>query len=372
MNDLDLSSLATGPAPALAPAADIRARGRQRTQRGRVLVAGAAALVVAAGAGTAVALAGAGKPDSLVPAGPTPPTSVRPADDLNLRGALLQPSDATAVLGGTWSSRGPVLDVDSVILNLCGERSAAFHSAVVVDLYDGHGGTLFSQVVRLQGQTAAAYLSRLPETARGCPADAVASAHPSELDRPRDTVVSLAGSDAFGLKQVRTVCADVCQDETAYWVVVAAGELVGFTNTDDPSTLPAWADHIRARLQACSRACPAPEERHPGGYPDDVTPSVGSRLWAVTLGGWEVGGDESQGREAAHQAALLGYDATGITASCADGAIDPGATMPATAHLVMVLFATQPQADTFRERYRSSFSDGQAAEPRRVTVRCLG
>jgi hypothetical protein len=72
MNDLELSALSTSPVPALASPSDIKARGDQRRTRGRVALAGAAALVVLAGAGTAVALAGGGKPDALVPAGPTP------------------------------------------------------------------------------------------------------------------------------------------------------------------------------------------------------------------------------------------------------------------------------------------------------------
>jgi hypothetical protein len=77
MNDLDLSSLATAPVPALVPADQVKARGDQRRTRGRLVVAGAA-LVVLAGAGTAISLTGTGKPDALIPAGPSP--SCAPAD----------------------------------------------------------------------------------------------------------------------------------------------------------------------------------------------------------------------------------------------------------------------------------------------------
>jgi hypothetical protein len=114
MNDLDLSALSTGPVPALAPAADVKARGEQRRNRARVALAGAAALVVVAGAGTAVALADRGKPDALqiantpTPvAGPTEEPTDAPTQTAVPNGVFPSASELAQQLPEAWTA-GPV------------------------------------------------------------------------------------------------------------------------------------------------------------------------------------------------------------------------------------------------------------------------
>jgi hypothetical protein len=370
MNDLDLSSLATTPVAPLAEASAVRARGEQRRQRARAAVAGAAALVVLAGAGTALALSSGARPDALVPAGPTPSeTSSLENPPIGLAGALLQPSDISAVLGGRWFSREALVEGGQPVLDVCGEPLLPVLGGLQHLLYDGRGGTVLTQVSQLREGGGADYLGSLSTLASRCPAGPPQTPRTGESAPPRDTLLPL-GEGQVGLRQQRVVCADACEEQTAYWVIVVVGDLVGWVSVDDGTRLAAWAQRAQARLAACHGTCPAPERRHPEGFPEDVELRVGDVAWVVTIGGTLPDGTTADPDEARGRALLLGYTAVRTRAGCLDGLAGPGVTIEPGTQEVVVPFFTQEKATAFHEGYLRT-SGGTSLPPTMVTVRCL-
>jgi hypothetical protein len=376
MNDLDLSALSTGPVPALASPSDIKARGDQRRTRGRVALAGAAALVVLAGAGTAVALTGGGKPDALVPAGPsaTPsPSAMTPdgSDELALLGALAQPSDAAAVLGGTWLTPDAVSETPEVLLELCDEGGTQVPVGLENHLVDLRGGIFTTQVVRFAPGEAARYMANVPRLAARCPADAVPGPEDGENFPPRNAMIPLHGSGTVGVKHVLRSCGEKCEDDVAYWVIVSVGDLVGFVTTDDRSLMQPWAERVRARLEQCLTACPSPEERHPRGFPDDVSPAIGRTAWVVTVGGAHPDGTEPEtAAEGAGNARRVGYDAKLLRVSCLEDYLPSTSQVDGNPVAAVVAFDERAKAAAFQDRY-SSTTGGFPSAPVRVTFRCL-
>lgn len=381
MDDL-LRSLASGPVPALAPAEAVRRRGDQRRRRTRAAVAGASAAVVLAVGGIAVAVTdeATGRPDSLVPAtsGPTPsePTFAppEPIDTSRLvsPAALLPPSEAAAIEPGEWVGAGG--DPDSSVRLMACEQP---REPLALGGYSGtltRGGPSDMDVVHQQvlrfGSTALAgeALDQVRADVVRCPRRAADSEDGTGYAENR--LLPLSGG-AVGVAQRAADCAR-CASGTRYWAVVAEGPYVGYLSVSRDARLQTWADAVRERLRACAAtACPDLELPEDIDLPGQALLAEGERLWAVTIGAEpaDAPASDTANEQARLNAQLLGYLTRVVTASCLRGAIDPGATMPQTARLVAVAFASQQAASAFRESYRRTL--GQAGEPNQVMVACL-
>jgi hypothetical protein len=255
MNELDLSALSGGPDPVLASAAAVKARGDQRKQRGRLLVAGAAALVLLAGAGTAVALAGGSKPDALQVSDPTPSSS--PAAGVpDPAGYVLSADDAARASGGTWQAEQVV---DDPLLPL-----------VVCPTGDGYAGAGAHRVLRrgpdqvLTGVVVQTDATRWVEGIRqdvlDCPRRA------AEEGTASDSFTLLSGESAEDWVLVRDDHRDCddCSAVTRLWLVVGAGDLLSFTALPDAeqSRVATWLGVVRDRLG------------HPVSEPPTPTPTA--------------------------------------------------------------------------------------------------
>lgn len=355
---------------ALAAPELVRRRGEQRRTRARLVAGGVAALLLATVTGTAVALGDRpGRPDSLQVT-TTPAAAAAPS----LAGALLQPSDLTAARGGTWAQDGPWLDEPTAFVEVCADSTSVRGvEGLAAVLVDGHGGRSDTHVLRMADREAAAGgLSTLRQEAARCPATPAGPAVGSHgEDGPSEATVTELGIGAVGLQVTKVLCGEECRPTTERWAVIAEGSLLSFTQARSQDELSRLLPLVRARLAACSTTCPPPEQDHPRGYADDAVPHVGDELWAVTIGGVLPDEPASDDTAAARRRArLAGYAATTVTARCAPGSIEPGATLPESATLVQLYFRTQDGAAAFREAYRS-FSGGPASQPHRVTIRCL-
>jgi hypothetical protein len=255
MNDLDLSSLSTGPVPTLAAVSDVRARGDQRKQRGRVLVAGAAALLVLAGAGTAVALTDRSTPDALQIANtPTPSaaaTDPEPAETGVLRASarLLTPADATRVAGGTWTA-GDVYAGASLALIVCPTGDGSAGTGVRRGL-QGRDFGVSNQVVF---QTdAGRWVNALKQEVRDCPRRAADSEDGKASDAFELVDVAPGASLAFSLAAIRDTYrdCDTCTPHVTYWLVVAVGDYLSYAalpESEEPRLL-AWSVAMYQRLR---------------------------------------------------------------------------------------------------------------------------
>ncbi|HUR15191.1 MAG TPA: hypothetical protein VM097_11940 [Mycobacteriales bacterium] len=280
MNDLDLSSLASGPV-ALADAASIRARGEQRRQRGRAVVAGAAALVVLAGAGTAVALADRGKPESLQIANPTgtpsagspeptvtqEPPGVTPTVGPEL---LLQPADGTFVVGGTWRG-GHEGESENALLQVCKEADVVGVSGVYRNL-DGPGdASARSQVLRFEDGGGVPALNQLEADLKRCP-----SRPDDSEDGKAYSTHELVPPPAVDVVAVRATYRDcqTCTAHVSYWVAVADISHISYVQvpeTEQPR-LAKWADAARFRLVCADPTCTRGDDEtgaEPGPLADD-------------------------------------------------------------------------------------------------------
>lgn len=362
----------------LAPAALVRRRGEQRRARARAAVGAAMAMVVVAVGGTAVALTdGAGKPDSLVPATASPNASPTPEatpevpvtdDGIVSPAALLQPSDASRAIGGTWTRGRYGYGSDGgAVLMVC--------DLVELDPVAGFGGQLqrgpehvIQHVLRFDSAArAAAVRDRVRSEAQRCPRRAADSE--SGTGYAENRLVPLRGG-AVGLEQKSADCTD-CASGIRYWAVVAEGPYVGYLSAGAQEDLQTWSDAMTARLAACAtESCPSLELPAGTDLPTQVVLHEGDRLWTVTIGAEpeDAPSRDTSNEQARYNAHLLGYVTRVLPASCLKGSIDPGATMPETARLVTVSFASQEAAAAFRESFR--LVGGPASEPRLVTAVC--
>lgn len=262
MNDLDLSSLATGPAPVLAPPSAVRARGEQRTRRTRVSVAGAAGLVVVASAGAAIALSSSGKHDSLQIAGtPTPGTSPVPTDleppKPRLRAAVLTPADLTAVVGGTWVGDVALGDGQAG-LTPCRDQ----FTRSTWGMSGGYTRTAGSGLVQVQAlefssdEAARTALDKVHADVLRCPGHAFTRPYPRAEGGQAHNVLVDVGPQALGVAQTSIVCSESCAPWTGYWVVARVENLLGYVLVTDEAHLRGYADALHARLAAAVASYP--------------------------------------------------------------------------------------------------------------------
>jgi hypothetical protein len=265
-DDLDLSSLGSGPVGPMADASVVRARGEQRRRRGQAVVAGAAALVVLAGAGTALSLTRDPSPHSLqigstsTPSAeptatqePTPSPEATVAPEAVGPELLLQPADAAALLGGTWQA-GQQQDSASTLLQACKEAdvhgvAGAFHSL------DGPGNQyVLSQVVRFEDGRGAAALAAIKADVTRCPSRPEDSE--DGLATAAHELVASPAPDAVAVQETSRDC-DTCAARVSYWVAVSDLSRVGYVKvpeTEQPR-LAKWADAVRFRLVCADPSC---------------------------------------------------------------------------------------------------------------------
>ena len=245
-DDLDLSALASGPAPDLAPASAVRARGEQRTRRTRALLAGSAALLVLAGAGTAIALAGGGKPQSLQIANtPTPSATASPqTTPLDPARYVLTAEDAGTAAGGVWLAE-QVVDEPALPLTVCPTGDGYAGAGARRTLRRGADHVLSGVVVQ---SDAARWVDGIRQDVTDCPRRAA----DSEDGRASDsfTLLSSESADDYVIVRDDYRDCDTCTPVVHVWLVVSLGELLSYTSLPD-AELPRvgqWIDVMRDRL----------------------------------------------------------------------------------------------------------------------------
>jgi hypothetical protein len=372
-DDLNLTSLASSPVPALAPAADIRARGEQRSRRSRAVIAGTAALVVLAGAGTAVALADHGRPNSLVPADPSgsaePSATPAPVDEADPVSWAAFPTLATirSIVPGDWVS-GPVesLDGSPGDYDRCDVTRSLDVPQPGIHTRGAHtvAGTAFAWFELSDYGSAGAATTVLRATASGirtCPT--VTTDGPGAGSQETSAVES-STADGFVVTKVDRECqrdhAD-CHDSTSRYATVRIGHLlVTVTSAESQGiTLPS------AQVDALARAFASAAESgygHPtaAGHADTVEPVIGSTLYAAVLTS-----DRETVANAREHSVTLGYPGTRLLpVRCLNGLAQqlPGETDQVAA----AFFTTADDAEVFTNGWDDSF-EGVA----KVTVRCL-
>lgn len=265
-DDLDLTPLASGPVPALATVADIRARGDQRRQRGRALVAGTAALLVVAAAGTAVALTDRGGPQSLQIADPTPsatagspepttsPVQGGGPDELSTA-LLLQPQDVSDVLGGGAAHPTAPQQESYARIQMCAAADTHGERGVVWSV-QGAGGGVMSQVLEYPSTAAASEaVAAIRADAARC-AEIPQDSEDGKAYQQHQLVARPPGKPPV----VRVVTADChgCTTSSGYLLVVAFEQFVGYVSFDDLAHADAWAGKAVARISAGQFEVPLP------------------------------------------------------------------------------------------------------------------
>lgn len=300
-DDLDLASLASGPAPTLAPAADVRARGRQRRQRTRALVAGSAALLVLASAGTAISLTRDPSPHSLQIADtPTPTPTAAP--DLNPAAYLLTPQDAARVAGGTWDPGSAVSD-QGMLLYICPLGESWSAPGISRFLQRGNDGVA-NFVASLAAGQPRQWVGTFRDAADACPRRAA----DSEDGRASNAFEVLTGAtipDAVVIRDTYRDC-DTCRPSVTLWVVVASDRLLSVASLGEAELprLAQWLDVVRERLDSPNPNPPSPSPTPTPAYEQpvpDTELSFDDLLQIDRIGPVEVGMGLAQARAAAGQ-----------------------------------------------------------------------
>jgi hypothetical protein len=368
-DEVDLSSLTSLPAPALAPAAEIRARGEQRSRRARAALAGAAALVVLATAGTAVALADRGKPDALqIGNAPTLTT----AQEMITWAAFVPAQRMAELVGGEWVSESLGHDDEFPDqFDRCGVQldqrllTSAMRDVHTVD----RARRVFLDVEDYASATdAAAVLHAREDGIRRCPTLTIDA--PGAGSTETQTVVA-SSARSFTLRVVTHECqrdhAD-CKDTPSIRKTVASGHLLMSASSHRAAgeftldEIDRIADDFAARAtQSYGKAETMP------ATPSAEAPVVARTYYGVFL--WSGNEGQDSGRPEAQDSVRDRGNVLTTRLDCLDGgALAVNRDYPQASHgdVVVLLYDSAAQAEQFVNGY-----DGPVDGVGRITVTCL-
>jgi hypothetical protein len=372
-----LEPLASGPVPALAPAALIRARGDQRLRRSRAVVAGGSALVVVAVAGTAILLTQGGRPSSLqvttTPSPTTSPSSALPGD-ANITWAAFPTVTRMGVLfPGDWTSGSVQVTDDIADSDRCDPEVLLPASRAMVSRRLSTPGSQEAVVFMVQdfrtAEDAAAVFASKQGQIHHCPT--VTTDGPGLGSQLTSTVLE-SSADAFTARNVQRECqkdhAD-CKDSPGLQRIALVGHLVltvtGYRNADPTFSqfeLRAFMDDFEESARASYG-----QQVTPLLQPTTVPAELGSRYYAAML--WTGNAGQTNGKAEAEAAAADWGNVLSTRLGCLEGsAASVGRDYPQASRgdAVAVLFSSAQDAESFVDVYAGPI-EGVAA----VTVRCL-
>jgi hypothetical protein len=377
-DDLDLTSLAAAPAPALVPAADIRARGDQRRRRSRVRVAAAGAVLVLAGSGTALNLLQSGKTQSLL-------VGNDPSATASLSSAPWMPRDAHvtwasfptvtrmgALFPGEWVSAQVQVSDDIADSDRCDFKVVLPTARALVSRRLNTPGRQEQVVFMVQdfrtAKDAAIAFNNKQGKIHTCPT--VVTDGPAGSQLTSTVLESSAG--AFTARNVQHEClqdhAD-CKDSPGLQRMALVGHLMltvtGYRSGDSTlsqSELRAFMDDFSQQVSN-SYDKPAPE----GTRPTTIAPETGVQRFAAFLWSGNVG--QTNGEASEQQRASDWGNVMTAPLDCFEGgaaAVSRDDPQGSRGHAVAVLFSSAQEAENFVDLY-----DGHVEGVAPINIRCL-